>query len=170
MKQLLMSLCVLTLSTATGCNSAPRDTEEAAKPTSTETSNEPVSVVAKRPVADEEQDVKKPVAGEAEHTFGLSVPVESVALKQGEEVSVRIGIERGTNFSEEVEIEVTGLPAGVTVEAEQPSITKDSKGVDLKLKAAEDAALGEFTTKVTGSTKSSVADISKEIKLTITQK
>jgi uncharacterized membrane protein len=159
MKKVFMSLCVLALVTATGCGRTTLEGKDAAKPASSRTSAEAVPTVA-----------KKPVAGEAEHTFSLSVPFESVALAQGGEESVRIGINRGENFGEQVEIKVSGLPKGVTVEPKEPVITQGNTGVDLMLKAASDAALGDFTAKVTGRTASSGADFSKEFKLTVSQK
>ena len=49
------------------------------------------------------------------------------------------------------------------------SDTPGSVGVDLTLKAAGDAALGDFTAKITGQTASSGDDFSKEIKFTVSQ-
>lgn len=155
MKKFVTSLCVLTLVTATSCSRTTREGQDAAKPASAES----VQRVA-----------KKPVAGEAEHTFSLSVPFVAVDLAQGEEQSIRIGINRGENFGEQVEIKVSDLPMGVTVETKEPVITQGSTGVELTLKAADDAALGDFTAKVTGHTTSSGADFSKEIKLTVSQR
>jgi uncharacterized membrane protein len=159
MKKFVMSLCLVTLVIATSCTGTTQEGQQAGKPATSGNSSKAVQTVA-----------KKPVAGEAEHTFSLSVPFESVALAQGEEQSVQIGINRGENFGEQVEIKVSGLPMGVTVETKEPVITQGSTGVELTLKAASDAALGDFTAKVTGQTASSGADFSEEFKLTVSQK
>jgi len=159
MKNLFIGLCVLALVAATSCNRSAPEKQEAAAPAARQSPEKAVQTVA-----------KKPIAGEAEHTFSLSVPFESVTLTQGERESVRIGINRGQNFGEEVTIKVTGLPAGVTVETANPVIKYGSTDVTLTLKAASDAALGDFTANVTGYTASSSDDFSKEIKITVAQK
>lgn len=163
MKMFLMSSCVLVLVGLTGCSDPTPDGAESARPASERTA-EPAPRGADQEVAAES------VAGEADQTFSLSVPFEAIALTQGEEISMRIGINRGENFGEKVEINVSGLPSGVAVETEEATITPGSTGVDLTLKAADDAALGDFTAEITGQTDSSGADFSKEIKLTVSQK
>lgn len=159
MRNLFSGLFMLMLVTAISCNqSAPKVAQESA-PATTDQITKPVAVVA-----------NKPIAGEADKTFSLSVPFESVALKQGEAKALLIGINRGENFREEVAVKVTGLPPGVTLEVANPVITSGSTGVTLKLKATGDAALGDFTAKVTGHAASSGADFSKDIKITVAQK
>ena len=115
--------------------------------------------------------VKKPVveepAGEADRTFSLSVPFESVALTRGAEKSMLIGINRGENFREDVTIKVSNLPQGVTLETVDPVIESSETDATLMLKAAADAALGDFTFEVKGHTASSRADFSKEVKVTV---
>jgi hypothetical protein len=56
------------------------------------------------------------------------------------------------------------------VETSDPVIKHGSTGVTLLLKAAGDAALGDFTVKVTGHTASSGADFTQEFKITVAQK
>ena len=112
----------------------------------------------------------KPIAGEADNTFSLSVPFQAITLKQGEEKAVVIGINRGANFGEEVALKVAGLPEGVTLDPADPVIKPGSTDANLVLKAERDAALGDFTVKVTGQTASSGADSSNEFKITVTQK
>jgi len=159
MKTLFVGLFVLTLAVAAGCTESSSDGPRAVSPRESEQPNESVKVVA-----------KKPIAGEADKTFSLSVPFESVTLTQGEEKSMLIGINRGENFREEVSIEVSGLPEGVTLETADPVIQPGDMDSALMLKAAPDSALGDFTIKVTGHTTSSGADFSKEVKLTVAQK
>lgn len=159
MKTLGIGLLLLALAVAVGCTKSSQESEQSNKPQESEQSNKPVKVVA-----------KKPIAGEADKTFSLSVPFESVTLTQGEEKSMLIGINRGENFREEVEIKVSGLPQGVTLETAKPVIKQGDTDAALTLKAAPDAALGDFTIKVTGLTASSGADFSKEVNLTVAEK
>jgi hypothetical protein len=65
---------------------------------------------------------------------------------------------------------VSDLPQGVTLETENPVIKEGDTDAALMLKAAPDAALGDFTFKVTGHTKSSGADFTEEVNLTVAQK
>ncbi len=186
MKRLFLNLCVLTLASMAGCGSSTDDRQDSTRPASDRRASDGVTASetaaeekASSESAKEDKEVdaakgkpseaKESEAGEAERTFSLSVPFESVALTQGEDVSVRIGINRGTNFGEEVEIEVTGLPKGVSVESDEPTIEQGSTGLDLTFKATGDAALGDFTAKVTGRTESSTSDFTEEIKLIVSQ-
>ncbi len=153
MKTLTLGLMALLLATATSCGRSSPEVEVTAKPAA------PVETTA-----------MKPIAGEADRTFSLSVPFESVSLTQGGEAAVRIGINRGQNFAEEVALKLSGLPMGVTLDTKDPVITQGSTGVALLLKADADAALGDFTVKVTGHTASSAADFSEEIKINVAQK
>ena len=159
MKTLCVGLFMLTLVGAVGCTQKASEVPEATAPATRQPSAEAVQAV-----------VQRPIPGEASGTFNLSVPFESVSLTQGGSESVRIGINRGENFGEQVALELSGLPAGVTVETADPVIQHGSTGVALTLKAAADAALGDFTITVTGHTASSGADFSKEFKLTVAQK
>lgn len=161
MKTLAIGVCAFALFAAFGCNESPPEGSKAT--TSTEKPAQPTTTV-KKPV------VEKPIAGEADRTFSLSVPFESVALTQGEEKSVLIGINRGEDFREEVAIEVSGLPRGVTLATTDPSIADSSTDATLMFKAASDAALGDFTVNVTGHTASSGADFTKEFKMTVAKK
>lgn len=156
MKTFFAGALVLTLVGAAGCTSSSTEGPQGTAPA---TSEKPAPTV-----------VKKPIAGEASGTFNLSVPFESIELRQGEEKDMELGINRGEDFGEEVEIEVSGLPAGVTVENSEPVIAHGAEGVTLKLKATSDAALGDFTAEVTGRTLSSGADFSKDFKLSVAPK
>lgn len=171
MKTLAIGVCAIVVSAAFGCN---KSSPEVSKTTaSTGNPTQPVTTV-KKPVVEksavEKPRAEGPIAGEADRTFSLSVPFESVALTQGEENSVLIGINRGENFREEVAIEVSGLPVGVTLETTDPSITHGSTDATLKFKASSDAALGDFTAKLTGRTASSGADFTKDFKMTVAKK
>jgi uncharacterized membrane protein len=158
MKKLLVGLFLLAPLAAVGCNKSAPESPKATAPPAREQQTTPLARVA-----------NKPILAETDNTFSLSVPFESIALVQGEEKTVLIGINRGENFREQVAIKVTELPMGVTLETADPLIDQGSADVSLMLKAASDAALGDFTCKVTGHTESSGADFSKEIKLTVSE-
>jgi hypothetical protein len=161
MKTFAIGVYAFVMFAAFGCNkSSPENSKATA---SNEKPSQPVTTV-KKPV------VEKLIAGEADETFSLSVPFESVALTQGAEKSVLIGINRGENFREEVAIEVSGLPEGVTMATTDPSIKHGTADATLMFNAASDAALGDFTVKVTGHTASSGADFTKELKMTVAEK
>lgn len=189
MKTLVIGVCAFVMFAAFGCNNS---TPERSKATaSTENPAERVTTVKKpvveKPIAGDADNkpvaekliagaaakapvVEKPDAGEADRTFSLSVPFESVALTQGEDTSVLIGINRGESFREDVAVEVSDLPTGVTLATTDPSIKHGSTDATLKLKAASDAALGDFTVKVTGRMASSGADFTREFKMTVAEK
>lgn len=168
MKTLSLSLLAVTLIASFGCGSGSKDPVQATGPDATPQATTPKErVTTAKPELKETKDAEKTEPGEADNTFSLTVPFEAVTLTQGEEIPVRIGINRGENFGEEVALEVTGLPAGVTVETEESVIAHGSMGVTLTFKATDDAALGDFTAKVNGSTESSSAGFTEEIKLTV---
>jgi len=171
MKTLAIGVCAFVMFAAFGCNKSTPDSSQANA--LAKKSSQPVTTV-KKPVVEkptvEKPLAEEPIAGEADRTFSLSVPFESVALTQGEENSVLIGINRGENFREEVAIEVSGLPEGVTLETKAPSIEHGSTDATLKFKASSDAALGDFTAKLTGRTASSGADFTKNFKMTVAKK
>lgn len=108
----------------------------------------------------------KPIVGEAENTFTLSVPTLSTTVKQGESKTVKISIDRGKNFDEDVTLEFSGLPQGITLEPERPMIKHGEKEDTITVHAANDAALGDFTVKVMGHPTQG-ADATNELKLTV---
>lgn len=159
MKTLFAGLFVLTLTLAVGCTESSSDGPQAGTPPNPVQPNEPDKVVA-----------NQPIAGEADKTFSLSVPFESVTLTQGEQKSMLIGINRGDNFREEVALKVSGLPQGVTLETAKPVIKQGDTDAALMLKAAPDSALGDFTIEVTGQTASSGDDFTEKVEITVAQK
>lgn len=110
----------------------------------------------------------RPTYGEADKTFSLDVPALSADIKQGETTTVTIGINRGNNFDEDVTLELTGLPQGVTMEPASAKIPRSEKEVQISFLAAEDAALGNFTIDVVGHPTQG-ADATSQLKLTITK-
>jgi len=106
---------------------------------------------------------------QAEDTFTLSVPTFSTKLKQGESKEVKVGIDRGKNFGQDVTLKLEGLPTGVSVEPAEPAIKHGDKDVKLTFKAADDAALGDFTITVTGHPEKG-PDATNKVKLTVQKK
>jgi hypothetical protein len=106
--------------------------------------------------------------GQSDDTFNLSVP-GSTAIKQGETREASIGIERGTNFDEDVALKFSSMPMGVTMDPPSPVIKRSEKTTQVVLKAAHDASLGDFTIEVTGHPTRGV-DASNELNITVAKR
>jgi uncharacterized membrane protein len=145
MKNLFVALCMLSLVTLTGCKPG---TSGGPGATGTGAGN----------------NVKQ-----ADNSFSLSVPKTSTTLKQGETKTIDIGIDRGKNFGEDVALKIGDLPNGVMVEPAAPVIKTGDKEAKLTVKAADDAALGDFNIKVTGHPAAG-PDAVNDIKLKIEKK
>lgn len=102
-------------------------------------------------------------------TFTLSVPFWTTGLKQGEAKGVSISISRDKKFDQDVALKINGLPKGVTVEPAGAVIKNGDSETKFVLKAADDAALGNFSVQITGHP-SKGADASHEFKFTVTKK
>lgn len=116
-----------------------------------------------------EVTANKPIVGQADNTFSLDVPKMSTTLKQGETKDLAIDVARGKNFSEDVELKFSGVPKGVTVDPASPVIRHSDKEAKITVKVADDAAVGDFTVKVTGHPTTG-ADAMNEFKITVTKK
>jgi len=110
---------------------------------------------------------KPPVFGEADNTFNLTT--SSVSIKQGDTEKGTIGIKRGTNFDQDVAITLTEIPTGVTIEPSSLAIKHGDADVKFTLKAADNAAPGEYTVKVTGHPAKG-GDATNQFKLTVAKK
>lgn len=107
--------------------------------------------------------------GQTEDTFSLSVPTLSTKLKQGESRVVDIGIKRGKNFDQDVTLKFEGVPQGVILDPSSPVIKHGDTETKITAKAADDAAVGDFTVKVKGHPTKG-ADAINDLKLTIEKK
>jgi uncharacterized membrane protein len=116
-----------------------------------------------------EVTANKPIVGQADNTFSLDVPKMSTTLKQGETKDLAIDVARGKNFSEDVELRFSAVPKGVTVDPASPVIMHSDKEAKITVKVADDAALGDFTVKVTGHPTTG-ADAMNEFKITVAKK
>jgi uncharacterized membrane protein len=114
------------------------------------------------PGADKDSKIKL-----ADDSFNLSVP--NTKLKQGETQDVVIGISRGKNFQEDVVLVFDDLPTGVSAEPASPTIKPGDSKVTVKLKAKDDAALGDHAFKVKGKP-SKGKESTNEAKVTVNKK
>jgi uncharacterized membrane protein len=112
---------------------------------------------------------KAPVFKEGEDTFTLHTPALATHLKQGEAKEIDISIKRGKNFDQDVALKFENLPKGVTIEPASPTIKHGDADVKVKIKATDDAALGDHTIKVEGApTKGATA--THDLKVTVAKK
>ncbi|MGI8979607.1 MAG: hypothetical protein ACR2FY_10300 [Pirellulaceae bacterium] len=107
-----------------------------------------------------------PLAGDPENSFRLDAPNLATTIKQGETKVVTIGITRSKNFDQDVMLSFEGVPTGVTIDPAEPTIKHGEKEVKLNVTAAGDAALNDFTIKITGHPATG-ADATNEFKLTV---
>lgn len=111
--------------------------------------------------------VKKPIYGQSENTFNLSVPVMATSLQQGGTLETRIGIERAKNFGEDVSLTFGNLPKGVTLTPSSAAIRHGDADVKITIAADATAAMGEHLIKVSGHPETG-KDAEIEFKLNIT--
>ena len=101
-----------------------------------------------------------------EDTFSLSVPTFSTKLKQGETKVVTIGLKRGKNFSDDVQLKFDNVPKGVSIDPVAATIKASETEAQIKIKVADDAAVGDFTVKVMGEPSKGPA-ATNELKITV---
>lgn len=122
------------------------------------------------PSGTQSQTTNKPIIGEAKETFSLKLPMLATSLKQGETKSASISIQRGSNFDDDVQLSFTQIPTGVTLDPMNPTLKHDDKDVKINLTAAADAALGDFTMKVSGHPTKGGPDAVNEFKVNVSSK
>ena len=153
MKTLYMNFAALTLAAVAGCNEGTPG-----GPGATAKSESGTTVT-----------VEKPVFGQTEDTFNLTVPLLSTSLKQGGTQSVTIGVSRDKNFVEDVALAFGAMPEGVTISPDTAVLSGSSSEAVFTLTATDDASLGDFTVKFTGHPTKG-ADASSEFKLNVAEK
>ena len=146
MKTLFAGLLLVVFVAFTGCNLGTRGGPGATNP-----------------------NASKPLYGQSDDTFNLSVPSLSTALKQGETKAASIGIKRGTNFDEKVTLKFASMPKGVTLDPASPVINRGETEAKVAFTAADDASLGDFTIQVTGHPTKGV-DASNELMITVAKR
>ena len=105
----------------------------------------------------------------AKDTFTLSVPLLSTSLTQGEKKTVSIAIKRDKSCIPDVALTFGDLATGAMIEPAAPVINSGDEDVRITLTAANDAALGNFTIKMTGDPTNG-ADAVNELKLTVVKR
>ena len=86
--------------------------------------------------------------------FKIAVPYFSTALKQGQTQNVTVSLERGAYFKQDVKLQIEVSP-GISVEPTSVIVkASDKPDVQLKIAAAQNAALGEYLVSVMGIPKS----------------
>jgi hypothetical protein len=146
MKAALAGLLALSLAALTGCDEGRPGGPGASTPTT-----------------------KPPVSGEPDNSFKLNMPIMSTTLRQGETKELAIGIDRGKGFDEDVTLEFADTPKGVTLASLQPILKHGDSESKVKIQAAEDAALGDFTVKVIGHPAKG-PNATSDLKLTVVKK
>lgn len=97
-----------------------------------------------------------------EETYELTVPRALTTVKQGTSKAAAIGIRRGKKFDQDVTLEFTGLPRGLTCAPPNLVIPRRQAEGRFTLTAENDAAVGDFTVKVTGHT-ATVPDVATDL-------
>ena len=102
-------------------------------------------------------------------TFKVVVPAIATDVKQGEVQTVRVSVERGTEFKYGVKLEVKA-PTGLKVDPDNTTVKPGDKGdVQLTITAAKDAPLGDQKIMVKGTPdKGDPAEV--EFKVTVSAK
>jgi hypothetical protein len=115
-------------------------------------------------------DSDKPILSQPRDSFSLRLPILSTSLKQGESKSVTVSINRGTDFDQDVTLNFSNMPNGVTLSPANPIINKDEKDTKISVTAADDAAIGDFTVNVSGHSSKGGPDATNELKLSVAGK
>lgn len=99
--------------------------------------------------------------------FTIAVPILSTEIKQGQTQNVVVSLERGDYFKQDVKLQIkttTGLsvdPTSVVIKA------SEKPDVQIKIAAAQNAALGEYRVTVVG-TPNTGESTSTEFKVKVT--
>jgi uncharacterized membrane protein len=82
--------------------------------------------------------------------FKIAVPTFTTQIKQGEVQSVTISLERGKYFKQDVKLQIEASK-GISVDPTSVIIkASDKPDVQLRISAAQNAALGEYRVSVMG--------------------
>ncbi len=107
--------------------------------------------------------------GTADATFELDPPNLTTNVKQGESKVISIGIKRGKNFDQDVKLSFENVPNGVVLDPLTPTIKKSDTETKITVKAADDAALGKYELRITG-TPTTGAAASNTVKINVEKK
>ncbi len=85
--------------------------------------------------------------------FKIAVPTLDTKIKQGETQSVTVSLERGDYFKQDVKLQIEASK-GISVEPTSVVIkASDTPDVQLRIAAAQNSALGEYSVSVKGTPK-----------------
>ena len=90
-------------------------------------------------------------------SFTLEGPPRTTALKQGESQTVKITVQRGTDFKQAVKLTAEKAPQGVKVEFTPADVKPGDKEAEMKITADKDAPVGEQAVVVKGAPESGSA-------------
>ena len=93
-------------------------------------------------------------------TFTIHAPGTATDLKQGDKQEVKLSVDRGKDFKEDVTLKFEA-PKGITVEPESKAVPAGEKEVAVKVSAGPDATEGKHTVNVTATPKSGKAVTTK---------
>jgi len=79
--------------------------------------------------------------GTPDNTFRISAP--GATLKQGESKAITVSVSRGTNFDQDLKLEVMNAPQGVSFKFDDSTLRASAKEAHLTIEASNEAALGE---------------------------
>ena|SRR5579862_1906988 len=112
---------------------------------------------------------KKSEIIQADDSFNLSASMLPTSIKQGERIETTIGIKRGKNFDEDVDLKFSNVPTGIKLAPSSAVIKHGDTDVPVTLEASKDASLGDFNITVTGHP-SKGADASIDFKISVAKK
>ncbi|GMW00273.1 MAG: hypothetical protein AMXMBFR84_14110 [Candidatus Hydrogenedentota bacterium] len=87
---------------------------------------------------------------QTEQTFTLDTPMLGASVTQGESSEVPIGVQRGSEMNQTVTVEFDGVPAGVTITPESPTLIPGQGETNVTISASPTAPAGEYTVSVKG--------------------
>jgi uncharacterized membrane protein len=107
--------------------------------------------------------------GQTSTSFKIEAPAMATSLKQGDTQEVKLKVDRGKDFKQDVKlkVEVLGEAKGISVDPAEPVVKAgDKEDLKIKVTAAKDAAIGDHTLRITGVPESGVT-APVEVKVTV---
>jgi uncharacterized membrane protein len=107
--------------------------------------------------------------GQQSTSFKIEAPVMATTIKQGDTEEVKLKVDRGKDFKQDVKlkVEIVGEVKGITVDPHEPVVKAgDKEDLKIKVKAEKDAAIGDHVLRITGVPESGVS-APVEVKITV---
>lgn len=97
----------------------------------------------------------------------LHLPSDAITIERGKSVTVKLTADRGPGVNDEINLQVEGLPAGVTV---TPSVIgKGQREVNLTIKATDDVKIACLPIRITGKTTVNGMELTRTVGLSGTR-